>query len=173
MQQGFTVLHNRSIAENVKFHQGDMPYSGRLLVRDGEVDPSISLSGESLLHSVALTGEAFASGFMGEYGRHIVSITLVLFAFTTAVAWSYYGDRAITYLFGVKYVTPYRLAYVLGFFWAAVADTSLVWLISAITVALMAIPNLVSIFLLRKEVRLDTSDYGERLLSAKNKGIGL
>ena len=173
MQQGFTVLHNRSIAENVKFHQGDMPYSGRLLVRDGEVDPSISLSGESLLHSVALTGEAFASGFMGEYGRHIVSITLVLFAFTTAVAWSYYGDRAITYLFGVKYVTPYRLAYVLGFFWAAVADTSLVWLISAITVALMAIPNLVSIFLLRKEIRLDTSDYGERLLSAKNKGIGL
>ena len=50
---------------------------------------------------------------------------------------------------------------------AAVADTSLVWLISAITLALMAIPNLVSIFLLRKEIRLDSSDYRERLLSGK------
>ena len=125
------------------------------------------LSGESLLHSSGTHRRGLCVGLYGEYGRHIVSITLVLFAFTTAVAWSYYGDRAITYLFGVKYVTPYRLAYVLGFFWAAVADTSLVWLISAITVALMAIPNLVSIFLLRKEIRLDTSDYGERLLSAE------
>ena len=166
-QRDFTIIHNRSIAENVKFYQNGMPYSGTLLVRDGEVDPKISLSGESLLHSVALTGEAFATGLMGEYGRYIVSITLVLFAFTTAVAWSYYGDRAITYLFGVRYVTPYRFAYVLGFFAAAIADTSLVWLISAITLALMAIPNLVSIFLLRKEIRIDSSDYRERLLSGK------
>ncbi|MFL2505040.1 MAG: alanine/glycine:cation symporter family protein [Candidatus Azotimanducaceae bacterium] len=167
LQRDFTIIHNRSIAENVKFYQNGMPYSGTLLVRDGEVGPKISLSGESLLHSVALTGEAFATGLMGEYGRYIVSITLVLFAFTTAVAWSYYGDRAITYLFGVKYVTPYRFAYVVGFFAAAIADTSLVWLISAITLALMAIPNLVSIFLLRKEIRIDSSDYRERLLSGK------
>ena len=167
LPQDFTIIHNRSIAENVKFYQNGMPYSGTLLVRDGEVDPKISLSGESLLHSVALTGEAFATGLMGEYGRYIVSITLVLFAFTTAVAWSYYGDRAITYLLGVKYVTPYRFAYVIGFFAAAIADTSLVWLISAITLALMAIPNLVSIFLLRKEIRIDSSDYRERLLSGK------
>ena len=167
LQREFTIIHNRSIAENVKFYQNGMPYSGTLLVRDGEVDPKISLSGESLLHSVALTGEAFATGLMGDYGRYIVSITLVLFAFTTAVAWSYYGDRAITYLFGVRYVTPYRFAYVLGFFAAAIADTSLVWLISAITLALMAIPNLVSIFLLRKEIRIDSSDYRERLLSGK------
>ena len=166
-QRDFTIIHNRSIAENVKFYQNGMPYSGTLLVRDGEVDPKISLSGESLLHSVALTGEAFATGLMGDYGRYIVSITLVLFAFTTAVAWSYYGDRAITYLFGVRYVTPYRFAYVIGFFAAAIADTSLVWLISAITLALMAIPNLVSIFLLRKEIRIDSSDYRERLLSGK------
>ena len=167
LQREFTIIHNRSIAENVKFYQNGMPYSGTLLVRDGEVDPKISLSGESLLHSVALTGEAFATGLMGDFGRYIVSITLVLFAFTTAVAWSYYGDRAITYLFGVKYVTPYRFAYVIGFFAAAIADTSLVWLISAITLALMAIPNLVSIFLLRKEIRIDSSDYRERLLSGK------
>ena len=167
LQREFTIIHNRSIAENVKFYQNDIPYSGTLLVRDGEVDPKISLSGESLLHSVALTGEAFATGLMGDYGRYIVSITLVLFAFTTAVAWSYYGDRAITYLFGVKYVTPYRITYVAGFFAAAIADTSLVWLISAITLALMAIPNLVSIFLLRKEIRTDSSDYRERLLSGK------
>ena len=67
----------------------------------------------------------------------------------------------------MKYVTPYRITYVAGFFAAAIADTSLVWLISAITLALMAIPNLVSIFLLRKEIRTDSSDYRERLLSGK------
>ena len=77
LQREFTIIHNRSIAENVKFYQNDMPYSGTLLVRDGEVDPKISLSGESLLHSVALTGEAFATGLMGDYGRYIVSITLL------------------------------------------------------------------------------------------------
>jgi len=88
-----------------------------------------------------------------------VSIGLVLFAFSTAVAWSYYGDRAMTYLFGVKSVLPYRLVYVLGFFVAAIADTSLVWLVSAITIAFMTIPNLFAIVMLREEMKDAIADY--------------
>ena len=91
-----------------------------------------------------------------------MSIGLVLFAFLTALALSYYGDRAMTYLFGVRTVMPYRIAYVIGFFIAAVSDTSLVWLISAITIALMTIPNLFGILLLRKEMKDTIAEYWEK-----------
>jgi len=115
--------------------------------------------GTPLVHTVALTTRAFATGFFGEYGTYIVAIGLLLFAFSTAIIWSYYGDRGITYLFGVKYVLPYRCAYVVGFFVAAVADTSLIWLISLITVAAMTLPNLFGIFMLRKEMKETVAEY--------------
>ena len=96
------------------------------------------------------------------FGEYAVTIGLVLFAFSTAIAWSYYGDRAITYLLGTKWVLPYRLLYILGFFVATVADTSLVWLISAVTVALMTLPNLIGIVLMRREVKEMTNSYWTR-----------
>ena len=89
----------------------------------------------------------------------------MLFAFSTAIAWSYYGDRAVTYLFGTRWITPYRILYVLGFFVATIADTSLVWLISAVTVAMMAIPNLVGIVLMRQEVKNMTESYWAKVKS--------
>jgi len=84
---------------------------------------------------------------------------LAMFAFSTALAWSYYGDRAATYLFGTAAVLPYRLLYILGFFLATIVDTSLIWLISAVTIALMTLPNLAGIFLLRREVKQMTGQY--------------
>jgi AGCS family alanine or glycine:cation symporter len=85
-----------------------------------------------------------------------------MFAFSTALAWSYYGDRAVTYLVGTRWVTPYRLLYVSGFFVATIVDTTLIWLISAVTVALMTLPNLFGILLMRKEVKEMTADYWQR-----------
>jgi len=159
---GFTVLHNRSIAEDVRYSREGKPYSGTITIVDGKLEDRVRVDGKSLVHSVRLTSEAFGRGLLGDYGRYIVSITLVLFAFTTAVAWSYYGDRAMTYLFGVSSVLPYRIFYVLGFFLAAIADTSLVWLVSAVTLALMAIPNLISIVLLYREMSETISEYWEK-----------
>jgi alanine or glycine:cation symporter, AGCS family len=156
----FTVLHNRSIAEDVRFRRNGQPYSGPLVVAGGQLQtPNVVLVGRSLLHSVPLTTEAFKRSFLGDYGQYAVTIGLVLFAFSTALAWSYYGDRSMTYLFGVQAVLPYRIVYVVGFFLATVVDTSLIWLISAVTLALMALPNLVGIVLMRKEVRQLTDDY--------------
>ncbi|MEX1236779.1 MAG: alanine:cation symporter family protein, partial [Pseudomonadales bacterium] len=120
-----------------------------------------TLQGKSLIHSVDLTSRAFTRGAFGEYGAYIVSIGLVLFAFSTAVAWSYYGDRAMTYLFGIRSVMPYRAIYVIGFFVAAIADTSLIWLVSAITIAFMTLPNLVTILLLRREMSETIDQYWE------------
>ena len=159
---GFTLLHNRSIAEDVRYARDDAPYSGIITIVDGKLEESLTVTGKSLVHSVLLTSEAFSRGMLGDYGRYVVSITLILFAFTTAVAWSYYGDRAMTYLFGVSSVLPYRILYVLGFFLAAIADTSLIWLISAVTLALMALPNLLSIILLHREMRDTINDYWEK-----------
>ena len=162
VNDAFTVIHNRSVAEDVRFLANDSPYTGSVTIVDGALSgdsKEISLRGKSLIHSVDLTSEAFTRGAFGERGKYIVSIGLVLFAFTTAVAWSYYGDRAMTYLFGVRSILPYRVLYVVGFFVAAIADTSLIWLLSAIAIALMTLPNLLAIVLLRREMRESISDY--------------
>ena len=129
------------------------------------MDTGIGVRGRSLVHSVTLTVEAFKRGAFGSYGEYIVTVGLLLFAFSTAIAWSYYGDRAITYLFGARWVMPYRVIYVAAFFAAAVADTSVVWLVSYVTVALMTLPNLVGIMLLRREMRVEVRNYWSRFAS--------
>ena len=155
-----TVLHNRSIAEDVQVARNGKAVNGVIRVQEGSVvEAGVTLSGKSLLHSVPLTARAFSSSFLGTYGEYLVTIGLVLFAFSTALAWSYYGDRAVVYLVGTRWVMPYRLLYIGGFFVATIADTSLIWLISAITVALMTLPNLIGILMMRKEVKQMTQTY--------------
>ena len=134
--------------------------NGSVLVEDGSiVNTNIVVKGDSLLHTVPLTTEAFKKGILGDYGQYIVSIGLVLFAFSTAIAWSYYGDRAMTYLFGSSSVLPYRIVYVVAFFYAALADTTLIWNISLITIVFMTVPNLVSILCMHKEVKMTINEY--------------
>ena len=159
---GVTVLHNRSIAEDVHFHVNGEPYTGAIVINNGSLVSDASLRGKSLLHSVPLTVEAFKRSFLGDYGQYAVTLGLVLFAFSTAIAWSYYGDRAMTYLFGIRSVLPYRIVYSAIFFIAAVIDTSMVWLFSAITLALMALPNLFGILLLRRDMKQTVRDYWRR-----------
>ena len=161
-----TVIHNRSISEDVKVFRGGVLYTGTVVIENGALnDPNLSLSGYSLLHSVPLTAQAFRSSFLGQWGEYLVTVGLVLFAFSTALAWSYYGDRAVTYLVGSNWVMPYRLLYVSGFFLATVVDTSLIWLISAITVALMTLPNLIGILLKAQEIKRMTREYWSRVKS--------
>jgi len=156
-----TVLHKRSVAEEVRlFAANGEPFSGTVEVEEGVLaTQGVTLRGKSLVHSVRLTSEAFKRSFFGDYGQYAVTLGLVLFAFSTAVAWSYYGDRAITYLFGTRWITPYRALYVIAFFLATVLDTSLVWLVSAVTLALMALPNLLGIVLLAREMKSTVREY--------------
>ena len=157
-----TVIHNRSIAEEVMIYSTEdgTPLSGEINVVEGLPNlHNAEMKGKSLIHSVPLTAEAFRSSVFGDFGPHIVSLTLVFFAFTTAVAWSYYGDRAIVYLFGVKYLMAYRIAYTVMFFIGALLDTTLVWKISAVTLFFMALPNLVGITLLSKEMKATSREF--------------
>jgi len=159
-----TVLHARSIAEDVLLSNTatGSPFSGFVTVEDGRIFNAVGeleLSGRSLIHSAPLTTVAFSRGMLGETGRFIIPISLLLFAFSTAIAWSYYGDRAVTFLWGVEYVRYYRVLYVLGFFAAAIIDTTIVWTFSGIAIALMTIPNIIGILLLRKEMKETVADY--------------
>ena len=159
----FTLIAARSLAENTRYSREGELISGSLNVVDGQLeDLTVVVTGDSLLHSVPLTTQAFTKGLFGQYGQYIVSIGLMLFAFSTAIAWSYYGDRAMTYLFGTRSVLPYRIVYVVGFFTAALADTTIVWNISLITIVLMTVPNLVGILLMHKEMKSTVAEYWER-----------
>ncbi len=159
-----TVIHARSIAEDVLLTSnstGDN-FSGVVPVENGRIFNAageLQLGGRSLIHSAPLTTEAFSRGMLGDQGRFIIPISLLLFAFSTAIAWSYYGDRAVTFLWGVEYVRYYRVLYVLGFFAAAVIDTTIIWTFSGIAIALMTIPNIIGILLLRKEMKDTVDDY--------------
>ncbi|MGK7391311.1 MAG: alanine/glycine:cation symporter family protein [Candidatus Cyclobacteriaceae bacterium M2_1C_046] len=161
-QSDITIIHARSFAEDVIVYQGDTPYTGSLVIDQGKIKglgPELQIRGKSLIHSAPLTAEAFKRGFFGDFGEYIVTIGLLLFAFSTAISWSYYGDRATTYLFGNKYVIYYRILYVLGFFFASFADTTIIWTLAGITIALMTIPNLFGILLLRKEMKGTVTQY--------------
>ena len=157
-----TVIHARSLAEDITVNEyfGGGPLTGEVAISNGKpVDGRISFYGKSLIHSVPLTAIAFTKGWFGEYGQYIVSIGILLFAFSTAISWSYYGDRAMTFLWGSASVKYYRIVYVAGFFIAAIADTTIIWTVAAIAIAVMTLPNLLGIFLLRKDMKSTIADY--------------
>ncbi|MEX2963557.1 alanine/glycine:cation symporter family protein [Microbulbifer sp. TYP-18] len=159
-EEEFTVINARSVAEDVEYRVGEDAFSGVLTVVDGEfVNPDIEIWGNSLVHSVALTNIAFKRGFLGDYGSLIVTLGILLFAFSTAIAWSYYGDRSMIYLFGPRAVMPYRLVYVVAFFWAAIEDTTVIWNLSAVTIVIMTLPNLFGISILAREMKGTVKDY--------------
>ena len=159
-QEEVTVFHNNSIAEDVTFYQNGNLFEGPLEIVNGEIkDSSIVVEGKSLIHSAELTSKAFGSGVLGKYGEYIVAIGLLLFAFSTAIAWSYYGDRSTAYIFGENAVPWYRLIYVACFIAAAIIDTTVVWNIAYVVVALVTIPNLFALFILRKEMKEQVTTY--------------
>jgi AGCS family alanine or glycine:cation symporter len=160
LQQEITIFHNNSIAEDVTFYKNGKTFSGNMEITNGEIkDSSIVVEGKSLIHSAELTSKAFGSGVLGNYGEYIVAIGLLLFAFSTAIAWSYYGDRSTAYIFGEGAVSWYRLIYVVCFIAAAVIDTTVVWNIAYVVVALVTIPNLLALFVLRKETHDHVTGY--------------
>jgi len=155
-----SILHARSLAEDILFYNNDEEvFNGTLNIVDGKLQNDLIVKGKSLVHSAPLTAIAFDRGFFGNYGNYIVSIGLLLFAFSTAISWSYYGDRAMTFLFGAGSVVYYRVIYVIGFFVASFADTTVIWNVSLITIALMTVPNLIGLLWLRKEVKSTISKY--------------
>ena len=155
-----TLMHNRSVSENVMYSQEGEAFTGSVKIIEGKLKTSnISITGNSLLLGADLTSKAFSRSLFGEFGQYIVAIGLLLFAFSTAIAWSYYGDRATVHLFGEGWILYYRIIYVGAFFTAAIIDTKIVWDIATVIGPIATVPNLLAILFLRKEIKKLDSEY--------------
>lgn len=112
---------------------------------------------------VAMTASAFEQQ-LPHIGHWIIAITLVFFAYTTMIAWSYYGDRSCEYLLGEKSVKPYRLLFCLFVMIGPLGGLDLIWTIADNLNALMAIPNLIALIGLSTVVVRETKSYNERVI---------
>ena len=121
-------------------------------------------SGES---GAALTSMAFSQALPG-VGDYVVAIALAVFAFTTLLGWSFYGERCVEFLFGVKAIVPYRIAWVLAIPVGATVNLGLIWLVADTLNAMMALPNLIALALLSPVVFRLTKEHFE-----KEKAAGL
>lgn len=108
--------------------------------------------------AATLSSLAFESSLPG-IGSYIVTFGLSIFAFTTILGWSFYGEKCVEYLFGVKAIIPFRVLWVIAVPIGAVAKLSFIWLVADTLNALMAIPNLIALLLLSPMVFKLTREY--------------
>ncbi|HEX7050898.1 MAG TPA: sodium:alanine symporter family protein [Longimicrobiales bacterium] len=121
-----------------------------------------SLYGEAVETGAPLTALAFEQGLPGQWGDYIVLISVVLFAVSTAISWSYYGDRCANYLFGARAILPYKLIYVAMHFIGAVLPLAAVWSLGDVFLGIVILPNLLALILLSPVVARLTRSYFER-----------
>lgn len=112
-----------------------------------------------LLNGVALTLRAFDRGLAG--GHLVVTVGLVLFAFTTLLAWGYYGEKCWEYLFGAKSILVWRLCYASAILPGAFLDLQLVWQMADLANALMVLPNLIALLALSSVIKEETRSFVE------------
>jgi AGCS family alanine or glycine:cation symporter len=108
----------------------------------------------------SLTSMAFANAFPG--GQYVVTIGLCLFAYTTMIGWSFYGERCAVFLLGTRIIMPFRIAWVIAIPLGTLIELNLVWLIADTLNAFMAIPNLIALGLLSPLVFRISREYFDR-----------
>jgi len=118
-------------------------------------------SGET---GVALTTQAFSAGLPGIWGKLLVTIGTITFAFSTILAWEYYGEKCFEYLFRGKYISLYQYSWVAFLFIGTQIKLEVVWNLSDVMNALMAIPNLIGLVFLSKVLVQETGLYERNIL---------
>ena len=155
------------------------PFSGTIFPSRGEAVADDGATYTSL-HALAvesgapLTQLGFEAGLPGDAGKYIVIVSVLLFAISTAISWSYYGDRCANYLFGPGAVVWYKVVFVGMHFFGAVVPLAVVWSLGDIFLAMVIVPNLIALLLLSGQVREMTNSYFERQpwLRSGSKGGG-
>ncbi len=127
--------------------------TGLVIITSGEWTSGVS--------GAALTSAAFSHALPG-LGNYIVAIALAIFAFTTIIGWSFYGERCVEFLFGVKAITPYRILWIIAVPIGAGVSLDFIWLLADTLNAMMAIPNLIALTLLSPVVFSLTREYFNR-----------
>ena len=146
-------------------------WSGTLASEAGawvDATGGLRYQGDCMRNSSALTTWAFETE-LGAFGRWIVTLSVFLFALSTTISWSYYGDRCAEYLFGIRTVPMYRWLYTGFVFLGAVLTLEVVWAYGDLALGLMAAPNLIAIFALSGKVKRSTDEYLARERAAGKK----
>jgi AGCS family alanine or glycine:cation symporter len=132
------------------------------------------LFGDAVESGAPLTSLAFARGFgftNAIAGDYIVIMSVLLFALSTAISWSYYGDRCANYLFGPKAIIPYRMVYVTMHFIGATVSLGVIWDLGDIFLGIVILPNLLALLLLSPKVVAITRSYFERQPWIENREV--
>lgn len=117
-----------------------------------------------------MTAYAFES-VMGPAGRWIVTLTVTLFAFSTLISWSYYGEQGVTFVFGERFIKPYRYIFIVFIFIGAIAHLNIVLNISDAVYGLLALPNLMACYLLLPKVKQALKDYTGKMKAGEIKAF--
>ncbi|MES3629909.1 MAG: sodium:alanine symporter family protein [Longimonas sp.] len=123
-----------------------------------------SLYGGGVRNGAPLTQLAFQRGLspLGDWGGYIVILSVILFAISTSISWSYYGDRCAHYLFGDSAVLPYKVIFVIMNFTGAITALTTIWTIGDIALGLVVVPNLIALIALSGKLTELTDSYFER-----------
>ena len=168
---GFVLLN--STFEEARVMRDGAAWSGLLSVSSegslGTAGPSaaedagaLTVEGRGLLTGAPLTARGFSKALPGSQGDLIVTFAVLLFALSTAISWSYYGDRAMEYLAGPRLVPVYRWIYVGFFFLGAILPLQAVWTFGDVALGLMSFPNLLAVALLTGPTVKLARDYFSR-----------
>lgn len=152
-----------------------IPFNGSI-TEEGNAHVARSLDGSEVvgLHSsiiengAPLTALAFEKGLPFPGGKYIVTICVILFGISTAISWSYYGDRSIQYLAGDKSIIYYKVVYLVMHFLGAIVALETVWAIGDIALGLMTFPNIVALFALSGTVAVASKKYFEKMKDYKS-----
>ncbi len=138
------------------------PAGKHATARDGTEHKS--LWGDAVESGAPLTMLGFRRGLssLGDFGHYVVLLCVLLFGVSTAISWSYYGDRCAHYVWGPKAVLPYRVVYVGMHFFGAVAPLKLAWELGDVAMGMVIVPNLIALVLLAPKVVEMTRDYFQR-----------
>ncbi len=143
------------------------PFTGTLYPNQGMAESDegaryATLYGDAVESGAPLTMLGFQRGLPGDAGKYIVVLSVLLFAVSTSIAWSYYGDRCAHYLFGAKAILPYKIAFVVMHFVGAVLALADVWSLGDVFLGIVILPNLFALILLSPKVAELTRSYFER-----------
>jgi AGCS family alanine or glycine:cation symporter len=142
--------------------------TGTVIIVTGAWHEGMDASG-NLLNGAALTAWAFERGLapIMPGGHYIVTLAVPLFAYSTMISWSYYGDRSVSFLWGRAAIIPYRVLFVIFTFVGATLSLELVWDMADVSNGLMAAPNLIAILALAGLAKREYADYFNRMAKAK------
>ena len=161
--------HEVAVAEFYLDEAHLRPFTGTIFPGRGEAVEATgvthtSLYGPAVESGAPLTMLGFRRGLapLGDWGHYIVILSVFLFGISTAISWSYYGDRCANYLFGHNAIFPYKVVYVLMHFVGAVVSLDLIWTLGDVFLGIVILPNLIALVFLSGKVRELTNSYFQR-----------